>query len=201
MRKFTAHKALAVAGAMLAAVVSAGPATAATPVVVGGKLTGATGVDVGGTLYDVAFVDGSCTSLFTGCDAASDFAFQTLAGAQAARNALLTQVLIGTYDSDPGLTAGCSLGSTTCIVYVPYGVSGANVLFASLTNGSASNSSGDGLQTASLDLGQFTGQTYARFLLAATSVPEPASWAMMLLGFAGIGLALRRRGLAWSAAA
>jgi PEP-CTERM motif len=29
--------------------------------------------------------------------------------------------------------------------------------------------------------------------LAASSVPEPASWAFLLLGFAGIGLALRRR--------
>ena len=43
MRKFTALKALAVAGAMLAAA----PATAANPVVDGaGKLTGATGVVV-----------------------------------------------------------------------------------------------------------------------------------------------------------
>jgi hypothetical protein len=29
--------------------------------------------------------------------------------------------------------------------------------------------------------------------LALTSVPEPGSWAMMLLGFAGIGVAMRRR--------
>jgi hypothetical protein len=28
----------------------------------------------------------------------------------------------------------------------------------------------------------------------ATAVPEPATWAMMLLGFAGIGMAMRRRG-------
>jgi hypothetical protein len=36
--------------------------------------------------------------------------------------------------------------------------------------------------------------TYAgNFNFAAAPVPEPATWAMMLLGFAGIGLAIRRR--------
>ena len=39
---------------------------------------------------------------------------------------------------------------------------------------------------------QFTGGEIRGFLVA---VPEPATWAMMLLGFAGIGLALRRRSL------
>ena len=35
---------------------------------------------------------------------------------------------------------------------------------------------------------------------ALPAVPEPASWAMMLLGFAGIGCAIRRRKVAWIAA-
>ncbi len=33
------------------------------------------------------------------------------------------------------------------------------------------------------------------------SVPEPATWAMILLGFAGIGFAMRRRPLNWRSAA
>jgi hypothetical protein len=33
--------------------------------------TGATGIDVGGVLYDVLFMDGSCNSLFAGCNSAS----------------------------------------------------------------------------------------------------------------------------------
>jgi hypothetical protein len=33
----------------------------------------------------------------------------------------------------------------------------------------------------------------SRLTLNFTAVPEPATWAMMLLGFAGIGLAVRRR--------
>jgi len=30
-------------------------------------------------------------------------------------------------------------------------------------------------------------------IIPRTAVPEPASWAMMLLGFAGVGFAMRRR--------
>jgi hypothetical protein len=33
----------------------------------------------------------------------------------------------------------------------------------------------------------------SRLTLNFTAVPEPATWAMMLLGFAGIGLSVRRR--------
>lgn len=193
MRMSTGFKGLVAVGAMLAA----GSALAATPVVDGGgKLTGATGVVVGSATYNVAFVDGTCGSVFTGCDAASDFTFQTQDGARAARDALLTQVFLGTYDTTPGLTAGCALGAESCIVYVPYAIDGSNVLGASLNNGIGSNTIGDSSTPTSFDLTQFSGQTYARFSLASTAVPEPASWAMMLLGFAGIGMAVRRRGVA-----
>ncbi len=56
----------------------------------GGLITGATGVDVGGTSYDVAFLDGSCNSLFDGC---TDFTFTTGAEAAVASYALFEQVL------------------------------------------------------------------------------------------------------------
>ena len=64
-------------------------AASAAPIlqVTGGILTGATGVDVGGTLYDVELLDGSCVSVFSGCDDVSDFAFQTEAEANAAGTA------------------------------------------------------------------------------------------------------------------
>ena len=42
-----------------------------------GKLTGASGVEVGGALYDVAFKDGTCAGLFSGCDQAADFQFKS----------------------------------------------------------------------------------------------------------------------------
>ena len=36
-----------------------------------GRLTGASGVEVGGALYHVAFKDGTCAGLFSGCDQAA----------------------------------------------------------------------------------------------------------------------------------
>ena len=40
-----------------------------------GNLLGASGVDVNGVLYDVAFQDGICEQLYSGCDQNSDFPF------------------------------------------------------------------------------------------------------------------------------
>jgi hypothetical protein len=44
---------------------------------VGGQLIGASDVLVDGSLYDVRFLDGSCITLYSRCDEASDFTFQT----------------------------------------------------------------------------------------------------------------------------
>jgi len=44
-----------------------------TLIVNGGQLEGATGVDVGGTLYDVEFLDGTCVTLYMGCDSVDGF--------------------------------------------------------------------------------------------------------------------------------
>ena len=75
----------------------------ATLVTNGGQLLGAADVDVGGTLYDVSFLDGSCDSLYGGC---SSFTFNTQADAALASQALLDQVFIGAFDSNPSLTNG-----------------------------------------------------------------------------------------------
>ena len=87
-------------------------ANAATLNVSGGQLLGASGVDVGGTLYNVEFLDGTCIALFDGCDAVSDFTFQTESGAVAASQALLDLVFLDVsgselFDSAPSLTNGC----------------------------------------------------------------------------------------------
>jgi hypothetical protein len=97
-------------------------ARAATPDVVDGELVGAFDVLVGTTLYDVVFQDGTCVDLFDGCDDSADFVFQTSGAANQASLALLGQVLLGTYDDMPELTAGCE-NLNVCYVTTPYGPS------------------------------------------------------------------------------
>ncbi len=100
----------------------------------GGILTGASGVNVNGTLYDVAFREGTCADLFSGCDQNSDFIFSnpsndgTLLGN--AMLALLEQVLIdsplGAFDSNPALTYGCYVASE-CRIISPLFVNGSSM--------------------------------------------------------------------------
>jgi hypothetical protein len=42
----------------------------------------------------------------------------------------------------------------------------------------------------------FYSNNQGAYLVAVSAVPEPATWAMMLIGFAGLGIAARRRKLA-----
>jgi len=70
--------------------VCAGSVNAATVVMSGGQLIGATGVEVNGASYDVAFLDGSCNSLYNGC---TGLPFTTSSGALDASQALIDQVL------------------------------------------------------------------------------------------------------------
>ncbi len=92
--------------------------------VTNGILTGATGVEVGGELYNVEFRDGSCVGLFSQCDAAADFVFQSSVTASAASRALLDSVLVdgpsGMFDSIAALTRGCA--RQDCILLTPYAI-------------------------------------------------------------------------------
>ena len=94
--------------------------------IVGGQLLGATGVNVGGTLYDVSFVDGTCIDVFSGCDATSDFTFNSQSQAVAASQALLDQVFIdgvdGNFNSNPSLTEGIT--GAWAYIYTNYEVGG-----------------------------------------------------------------------------
>jgi hypothetical protein len=44
-----------------------------------------------------------------------------------------------------------------------------------------------------MGLGYYFDQTGAHGFLAIPAVPEPSTWAMMLIGFAGLGFAAHRR--------
>ena len=185
----------------------AAPAQATATLVVdgSGNLTGATGVTVGSATYTVSFQDGTCFGLFGGCDSAA-FAFHSASDAEAAAQALLDQVFIddGThsFDSLPGKTRGCATAETFCDPFIPYGFFDADhVLIAAAINSNAEVN--DGTQTGG-EVGTLADTTPNIFFTWAifspvSSVPEASSWAMMLLGFAGIGAALRRHALAASA--
>src|SRR5687767_5962067 len=76
-----------------------------------GELIGALNVEVNATLYNVEFVEGSCTGLFSGCDEPSDFTFDTALDAFRAGLALFGQVFVngpqGNFDTEPALVSGC----------------------------------------------------------------------------------------------
>lgn len=175
--------------AVAALFVFASAAGAATPKLSGAVLIGAFDVDVNGSLYDVDFMDGSCVSLFNGCDELSDLPFITLADANAANLALMEQVLIGSYDYISGLTNGCQ-GDVSCTVYSPYSLESLDVLVSRVSN---SNSvTGDSLPTGdsfsiSFDTSAWSNRTFAVW----SPVPEPSTAFLLAVGLAG--LAARRR--------
>jgi hypothetical protein len=90
-----------------------------------GILTGAKGVQVGTQFYDVQFVSGACTDLFSPCAVGQQFLFGHT-GATLASQALFDQVFIdgpaGNFDSNPGLTFGCVGASSECVTYTPWRV-------------------------------------------------------------------------------
>jgi hypothetical protein len=187
------------------AIAASVPATAATLLVDGGgKLVGATDVFVLGTAYNVSFVDGTCAALFGGCDDSSDFVFTSEIPALFAAQALELQVFFDApggpfFDSDYTLTSGCgpdpSNGVLSCDVLIPFALSvnPAFVQTATFFNGGVrpdETSPATG-ELISYDTANDAFQVYARFTLPTGSVPEPSTWAMMLLGFGAIGLSIR----------
>ncbi len=197
--------------AMVVGIATTGTAEAAVKLLVdqNGKLQGATGVMVEGKSYDVAFADGTCTSLFNACSG-NNFDFNTKVSALSAGQALLDQVLVdgpdGNFDTNPDRVAGITLDSGSEF-YIPYASSfSGETNFVSLIvaiNTPPTDRRGDvvvdfsNMNAFYLDI-DTTGNkaaAFARFFLnePVSAVPEPATWAMMLAGFGMIAGASRYR--------
>lgn len=164
-----------------------------------GKLTGATDIFIAGELYDVSFVDGTCVSLFDGCDRTSDFLWRDIDSSYLASQALIEQVFLdsseGLFDSSPELTRGCE-DSLLCNVYTPWNSrnNGTDVLVRIATNWEEGlrvdgSRAGDSRNKSDNTLAQST-KTWAVWSISIKKVPEPSTFAIFALGI--IGLASRR---------
>jgi hypothetical protein len=173
-------------------------ASAATMIVDGdGNLKGASGVLILGKSYEVSFVEGSCFSLFDGCQQPA-FDFNSSTVFEAGRQ-LLLQVFVdgpaGSFGSLPGKTSGCA-NVEICYVLIPVHLFPDSTIFGTgfVANGrtGVSDTYGVTVFPKGNDTSLLDNVTFARFSLLA--VPEPSNWLLMLSGFAALGIILRSSG-------
>lgn len=168
-----------------------------------GRLVGAKNVMIHDTAYDVSFLTGSCSTIFGDCSAGL-FDFQTQQQADDAAHALLSQVFVNqntssrAFSYSPYLVHGCdSYGSYSCSSLIAYGTN-QNQMLASTAINNWFNTSDQVRSAQRYDASYSTDAVgnlnFARFTrVAVAAVPEPATWAMMLIGFGMVAGAARYR--------
>ncbi|WP_375748590.1 hypothetical protein [Vibrio sp. HN007] len=160
-----------------------------------GQLLGASNIDVLGITYDVAFQDGSCRTLFDGCDNVSDFIFKTRESARSASEALLSSVLVnipglGLFDDNPSLTNGIEYFVSGGIV-TPYEIPSINnVRGARAHNVNPTWPGSDGAEyltftTRSTDFSDHNQLVWA--VWTPTAIPEPNVLNVFLLSLLILG--------------
>lgn len=169
-----------------------------------GILIGATGVEVTvdnvTSSYDVMFKTGSINSIYGEQASLNVYPFLTKTFAISASLALFDTVLTDVYNTSPGRTAGCTIGSQ-CYIATPY-LPGPRLNYVSAFV--ARNDSSDSLDDiltgdfiASTNWSQTGYLTFAFWAPAASQavpVPEPTTTALLGLGFLGmLGFSARRR--------
>jgi len=172
--------------------------------VVGGQLMGAKDVKVGTLFYDVSFVEGTCASLFNGCNDATDFTFTNGTEADLASWALINDVLldvagVGNFDTLPSLTNGITKDNHGYIM-TPFGSTAPSIIWSSYaTNvgtGLGSNFVQNGYTISrTADTASMPYIVYAKWAAAPTQAPEPATIILLCSGLAGFSF-MRRKGLA-----
>lgn len=170
-----------------------------------GNLVGAKNVLVDGTLYDVAFLDGTCFTLFNGCDDNSDFTFTTAADAELASQALLDLVFIDQngvnqeWDSNPSLTNGCPDPIVIfCLTITPYNAPGFNTdsLTSIAFNDINENNDRTRFDRCSSSLGNCSGSRLVWAVWTnATNVPEPRTVILLSLGIVALFVSRHRKNL------
>ena len=106
-------------------------------------------------------------------------------------SAYLANILVGTSTTGETITSASLIGPGLAIspIFTPFTIGNVTGLGASNINllaGSTYTFSFNGSGNNDAAVG-------GNISLALAPVPEPATWGMMLLGFAGIGMAIRRR--------
>jgi hypothetical protein len=179
-------RAVAIAHAAVFVISSSGATALTLNVDANGILIGAFGVLVEGTAaYDVEFLEGSCDEVYSGCNELYPGIDHLLA------QALLDQVFVGQFDSDPTLTRGCT-DSGSCRALVPRMVrpeDGA-VLSSAAINWAPGHpgfidhvNASPGVSWSGNDTAGDPSFTLARF----TVVPEPGTMLLVGLGLIGLG--------------
>ena len=170
-----------------------------------GILTGVNDLTVDAAVYDVSFVPGSCVSVFNPCTSNADFTFITAAGDLDAASALEAALMASPYSNDPNDILGYSPTSEShgdpllgaLKILIPFEIdSSANhtgVVSWSFAITRDQGVQGEGfLEYAS---NYDVSGPYANYSVYSVwtpvSVPEPATWAMLLVGLFGIGFMTR----------